>query len=105
MEGKNVVGNNVVVTVPEQNLKAVYCYPNPSTAGQINFENLTRQVRVQIYNLACERIYDRTHTTDGKWVWRCENNDGDKVASGVYIYILTNPETGETRKDKVGVIR
>jgi len=101
----NVVGNNVVANVPEQNLKAVYCYPNPSTDGQINFENLTRQVRVQIYNIAGELVYDRTHTTDGKWVFRCENNDGDKVASGVYIYILTNPETGEIRKGKVGVIR
>ncbi|MFH1961481.1 MAG: T9SS type A sorting domain-containing protein [bacterium] len=101
----NVVSNDVVVIAPEQSLKASYCYPNPSTNGEVVFDKLTKQVKVRIYNLAGELVYDRAHTTDGKWVWKCENNDGDKAASGVYVYILTCPETDETRKGRVGVIR
>ncbi|MFH1897693.1 MAG: carboxypeptidase regulatory-like domain-containing protein [Candidatus Desantisbacteria bacterium] len=108
-EGKAIevemVDGQVVGINPELNLEQAYCYPNPSINGQVNFERLTQVVRVRIYNLSGELVYDKTQATDGKFAWKCENNDGDKVASGVYIYLLSDPVSGGTKRGKVGVVR
>ncbi|MEK7812863.1 MAG: T9SS type A sorting domain-containing protein, partial [Candidatus Desantisbacteria bacterium] len=101
-----IADNSIVSVETESRLDNAYCYPNPTKTGEMVFAGLTDQVRVQIYNIAGELIYDRTHTTtDGKWTWRCENNDGDKIASGVYIYILSDSVTGGSKSGKLGVIR
>ncbi len=98
---------NITRVQPELNLNNAYCYPNP-TKDQITFAKLTERVKVRIFNIAGELVYgEREHTADNnnEWIWRCINNDGEKVASGIYIYILQDSVSGSMKRGKIGVIR
>ncbi|MEW6609571.1 MAG: carboxypeptidase-like regulatory domain-containing protein, partial [bacterium] len=98
---------NITKVQPELNLDKVYCYPNP-TRDEITFAKLTKDFRVKIFNIAGELVYgEREHTADGsaQWTWKCINNAGEKVASGIYIYILQDPVSGSMKRGKLGVVR
>lgn len=88
-------------------LSGVYVYPNPykPAAGLLIFKKLTSVATIRIYNIAGELVcaLSKDDSTDEK-TWDAANNRGDKVASGVYIYLVTNPE-GEKAIGKIAVIR
>ncbi|MBI4753235.1 hypothetical protein HY793_02535 [Candidatus Desantisbacteria bacterium] len=77
----------------------------------VNFERKLQGINMVIrkdgwVHQSGELVYDKTQaTTNGRVVWMCENNNGDKVASGVYLYILTNPVKGERVRGKGGVVK
>ncbi|MDI6735722.1 MAG: gliding motility-associated C-terminal domain-containing protein, partial [bacterium] len=107
---ENVIGvqidkGNITKVQPELNLDKVYCYPNPTKEGWIKFAKLTQTVKVRIFNIAGELIYEREHPTNGEWEWQCIDNNGKKVASGIYIYILKDPVSGSMKKGKLGIVR
>ncbi len=98
---------NITKVQHESNLDNAYCYPNP-TKDEITFTRLTKQIKVKIFNIAGELVYgEQEHQADGnaKWTWKCINNDGEKIASGIYIYILQDPVSGSMKRGKLGVIR
>jgi len=98
---------NITKVQYESNLEKVYCYPNP-TKDKITFAKLTKRVKVRIFNIAGELVYgEQEHDADVKaeWTWDCKNNAGEKVASGIYIYILQDPVSGSVKKGKLGVMR
>ncbi len=113
VELKNAQGEEIQVNVDdkppqptyESNLDNAYCYPNPTRMGEITFAKLTKQVKVRIFNIAGELVYKDEWITNGEWSWRCINNDGEKVASGIYIYILQDSVSGSMKRGKLGVIR
>ena len=60
---------------------------------------------IRIYNIAGELV--RTiEETDGDGIneWNTKNEQGEPVASGVYIYFIANP-AGEKATGKIMVIR
>lgn len=70
----------------------VRAYPNPANnEAKIEFK-LTRlaNVTLKIYTITGEPVYDseKNETAEGIFVWKCENNAGSMVASGVYIYSI-----------------
>ncbi|MDI6752405.1 MAG: T9SS type A sorting domain-containing protein [bacterium] len=75
-------------------LSNIYVYPNPfsSSASGITFRGLptTEEVEIKIYNVAGELIIDKKHITGSSWQWNAHNKSGKKVASGIYIYSITN---------------
>ncbi len=96
---------------PAENLDGVIVYPNPyvevkANYRRVNFIHLTFQARVRVYTL------------DGVLVWEHEKNDasdrvrwegvvnntGEKLASGVYVYLITN-DLGQRRTGKIAIIR
>jgi len=79
---------------------------NPRTTGII-FDNLPAQVRVEVYTMRGERVFERTMTVnDGYLTWNAKNSaNGDDVASGYYIYIVTDLATGRRVTGKLAVIR
>ncbi len=87
--------------------KQVYCYPNPTDTGQIIFANLSNQARVKIYNIAGELVYDKecTPIINGEWTWKCINNDNDRLASGIFSYVVTDIPTGKKEKGKLCIVR
>jgi len=84
-----------------RNLKQLIVYPNPldiseSLVDRINFINLPADVsgRVWIYNLDGELIFEsevgpyNSNDMIPYFSWECENNSGNKIASGIYFYLL-----------------
>ena len=113
---KDVNGNISTVTVNaalvSSTLDGAHPYPNPFKPNsglnhqQITFTGLTAgKVRLRIFNLAGEMIYDAEQATSGTLDWPAKNMSGGKVASGVYIYYLTDPGTGGKKKGKLAIIR
>jgi Tol biopolymer transport system component len=72
---------------------SVRAYPNPATDKvSIDFK-LTRsaEVTLRIYTLTGELVYDWTKSNIAQGIldWECKNNSGNKIASGIYIYVLS----------------
>ncbi len=99
-----------VMAMAAGNLRDVVVYPNPfrpkeAHDGCIKFINLTSQARVRIYNVVGDLIWTREiENSGGSIQWYGDNNSGRPVASGVYVYIVTNPD-GEEAVGKISVIR
>jgi parallel beta-helix repeat protein len=79
---------------------------NPRTTG-IVFDNLTGRVKVEVFTLRGERVFERTTAVnDGYVTWNVKNsNNGDDLASGYYIYIVTDVASGQRVTGKLAVIR
>ncbi|MFH1859710.1 MAG: Ig-like domain-containing protein [bacterium] len=102
-----------------EHLKKVIVYPNPfmpnSTSGNTEIifggdkvpqeYRLTSQATIEIFHIAGELIKVIEETDgDGKATWDGRNDAGERVASGIYIYLITNPR-GEKVMGKIGIIR
>jgi len=96
------------VASPVTHLQNVIVRPNPFKLRlghkEVKFENLTGKVSLWIYNIAGELIFNQDNITDSPYLWPIVNNKGDRVASGVYIYIITN-EIGEKVTGKMAIIK
>jgi hypothetical protein len=96
---------------PEEDLNHVIVYPNPFLAlrnsfQRINFIHLTFNAKVQVYTLDGRQVWEK-EKNDGsdRIVWQnVENQTGQKLASGIYIYIITNSH-GQKTTGKLGVVR
>ncbi|MFH1860656.1 MAG: T9SS type A sorting domain-containing protein, partial [bacterium] len=87
-------------------LNGAYCYPNPFiTGGIVTFSRLTQMARLRIYTIAGELVYDsELKECGGELTWNVKNDSGENVASGIYLYLITNPD-GQTKTGKIGVVR
>ena len=97
----------------------VYAYPNPTKIGSITIRyatpNPNHSAELKIYNIAAELV--KSVNKDSfqqsgivyKYDWQLDNDGGEKVASGVYIYLLKLKElsTGEEKviKKKLAIIK
>ncbi len=91
------------------NLNSVIAYPLPFDSSRnhnaITFDNLTAQFRIRIFTLKGQIVCDRTgETLDGTWAWNLRNDDGQAVAQGIYLYVVTN-NAGQKYTGKLIVAR
>lgn len=98
---------------PSANLNVIV-YPNPykpydgdSTTGYagsgIIFDGLTKDVKIRIFTISGRLVREIDITTDGSFQYDVRNDEGEELASGVYIYIITNGR--EISKGKFAIIR
>lgn len=91
-----------------------YVYPNPFKpntpglyqAGKLTFKHLPAEATIKIYAITGKQIA-QLHKTDSAvdhYEWNAANSDGQKLASGLYIFFLTSPG-GCKAKGKFAVIR
>lgn len=98
-----------------RNLKQLIVYPNPldiseSLVDRVNFINLPADVsgRVWIYNLAGELIFEsevgpyNANDMIPYFSWECENNSGNRIATGIYFYLLRMGK--DSRKGKIIIV-
>jgi hypothetical protein len=80
---------------------------NPIVGEGIIFSGLTQKAKIQIFNIAGELVTEfEEEDGDGIYVWDTRNKNGDKVASGVYIYFITNPDDeSQKTKGRIVIIR
>lgn len=88
---------------PILDLTGAYCYPNPAKAGKgITFVGLPHGTKIRIFSITGEKIYE-VDNFDKNPYWDLCNDAGEKVASGIYIYYLTDGKS--INKGKLGVIK
>jgi len=116
-----VIGGSMILPAGASiNLDNVKVYPNPYKPNSgtiydnnpivgegIIFSGLTQKAKVQIFNIAGELVTEfEEEDGDGIYVWDTRNKNGDKVASGVYIYFITNPDDKSQKiKGRIVIIR
>jgi hypothetical protein len=99
--------------VPHQ---GIVVYPNPfrlSRDEYVSFSGLPRRAQVRIATLQGEPVWsgaeDRRNqekaVVDFEVRWRGENEEGNEVGSGIYVYTITDPEGQVLRRDKLAVVR
>jgi len=96
------------------NFDEVRAYPNPyrpehkdnGVAG-MTFDNIPSDASIKIYTLAGElvRETERGDISNSRWVWDLKNDDDEDVARGVYLYYMSSSGGGDTKTEKVAVIR
>jgi len=85
-------------------------YPNPwrsdrpGTPDHITFTNLAPNSTVKIFTIAGHHVVTLPPVAGGSTPWNLKNQNGDAVASGLYLYLITDPQGHKTR-GKVAVIR
>jgi len=99
---------------PAVNLSDAYVYPNPFKpnspgkfqAGKITFKHLPAEATIRIFAITGRQVAEirKTDRTVDYYEWNVENDDGKKLASGVYLYFITAPGGGKA-KGKFAVIR
>jgi hypothetical protein len=98
--------------VAAMGLTAVYTFPNPVTGGRLNFHLFSSyaepEFKIQVFNVAGEKVatlgddkFDRTlrpvyYLRD----WHCQNDAGEALAGGVYVYILEVRDTNSNDTNK-----
>ena len=113
---KGIVAFNNNVAPFGNNLGEVYAYPNPVkkehsfvTIDGRNNTHLPRGTNVKILD-ASGRLVHETNVVEGqelkggKVIWDKSNLAGRKVASGVYIVLLTLPDKSESSITKIAII-
>tara|TARA_R110002073_G_scaffold196142_4_gene355227 strand:+ start:36 stop:2360 length:2325 start_codon:yes stop_codon:yes gene_type:complete len=113
---KGVVAYNSNVASFGETLEEVYAYPNPAlkkhqiiTIDGKNGNHLPKGTNVKILDVAGNLVYETNvvegqEIQGGKVVWNKTNLAGKKVASGIYIVLLTNDDASETTSTKIAII-
>ena len=113
---KGVVAYNSNVASFGDELVEVYAYPNPAlknhqtvTIDGKNGNHLPKGTNVKILDVAGNLVFETNviegqQVNGGKVVWDKRNLAGNKVASGVYIVLLSNEDATETSTTKIAII-
>ena len=94
-------------TAPAEDLENVIVYPNPvrpSFGGEVRIEGLTANSNVKITDIVGNLVYEE-NTTGGSINWDTTAFGRHKVASGVYLILITGPQAAETQIAKLMIIR
>ncbi len=89
------------------NLEDLIVYPNPFEParghGGIVFAGLTIDANIRIFDLNGQEILRKDTIWQRSWNWDARNEQGQAVARGIYIYLVTNSQ-GEKKIGKIAVI-
>ncbi|MEE9406903.1 MAG: hypothetical protein V3V28_02390 [Polaribacter sp.] len=113
---KGIVAYNSKVAPFGDVLGEVYAYPNPAlkkhqtvTIDGRNGTHLPKGTNVKILDVAGNLVYETNvvegqELQGGKVVWNKQNLAGNKVASGIYIVLLSNDDASETSVTKIAIV-
>ncbi len=113
---KGIVAYNSEVAPFGTNLGEVYAYPNPAlkqhqtvTIDGRNGTHLPKGTNVKILDVAGNLVHETNvvegqELQGGKVVWNKTNLAGKKVASGIYIVLLSNEDNSETSTTKIAIV-
>ena len=96
-------------TLVASGLSSVKVHPSPwrsdlHTGHDITFDNLPPGSTVKIFTVSAHWVATRTADTNGQATWNLKTDGGDNVASGIYLYLITDSQ-GDKAHGKFGVIR
>jgi len=90
-------------------LKGAHVYPNPFMPSKghsrVIFKGLTRHTKLRIFDLAGHLVFQgEKDTPDGIFEWNGLNGAGEKVASGMYFYIIKDDQ-GKAKRGNISIVR
>ena len=96
------------VTLKASDLDTFRVYPNPWRSDKhksypVTFDSLPPNSTVKLYTLSGHWI-KTLNTSTASVEWNLDNDAGDKVASGIYLYVITNDQ-GQKSQGKLVVIK
>ena len=89
------------------NFGKVYAYPSPVRPdydGEITITGLIKDADVKITDIAGNLVY-QTRTLGGQAVWNGRNQQGRRVATGVYLIFCSNDDGSKTHVTKILFIK
>ncbi len=113
---KGIVAFNSEVSPFGESLEEVYAYPNPARSSHETVtidgrkgSHLPKGTNVKILDAAGRLVYETNvdigqEIKGGKVIWDKTNLRGRRVASGVYIVLLTSPDKSETASTKIAIV-
>lgn len=102
-----LVAFNGSATAPRDNLENVYAYPNPvrpGFSGNVTIDGLTANANVKITDIEGNLVFEET-SEGGSVLWDTTAFGKYKVASGVYLVLITTDDALETTISKIMVVR
>lgn len=98
----------VTMTLLAGNFMNVRVYPNPwrsdkHAGSPITFDQLPANCSIRIFTISGHKAKEFDNVT-GSVTWDLTNENGDQVASGIYIYLITDSQ-GDKARGKVAVIK
>lgn len=100
----------VLVTAPSD-LSNLVVFPNPYKPNsgfghdKIVFSGLTGSAKIKIFSLSGLKVRDMDKNDSlGTFTWDARNEDGEHLASGLYLYIVTG-DNGQEKKGKIAIIK
>jgi hypothetical protein len=96
------------VTLVPADLDQVRVYPNPWRADRhasipVTFDRLTVNTTIKIFTVAGHWV-KTLPTSSTSVTWDLTNDDGEKAASGLYLYLLQT-DSGDKKTGKIAVIK
>lgn len=102
-----LVSYNGTSTAPRDNLEGVYAYPNPvrpSFTGNVTIDGLTARANVKITDIEGNLVFEEV-SEGGSVLWDTTAFGKYRVASGVYLVLITTDDALETKISKIMIIR
>ena len=99
---------SATVALVSIDLSAVKVYPNPwrmdkHVGKPITFNNLSANSTVKIFTVSGHEVKSLS-SSSALMTWDLTNNSGDHVASGIYMYLITDTQGNKTR-GKLAIIK
>jgi hypothetical protein len=90
-------------------LSAARVYPNPWRADRhggyaVTFDQLTPGATVKIFTVAGHWVKSITASSSGSATWDLSTDSGDRAASGLYIFLITDDQNNKT-SGKVVIVK
>ena len=113
---KGIVAYNSNVSPFGDVLGEVYAYPNPALKNHETITidgrkgtHLPKGTNVKIIDIAGNLVYETNviegqELQGGKVVWNKKNLAGRRVASGIYIVLLSNDDASDTAVTKIAIV-
>ena len=94
-------------TAPQDDLENVYAFPNPvrpGFTGNVTIDGLTARANVKITDIEGNLVFETT-SQGGSVQWDTKAFGQYKVASGVYVVMITTDDALETKVSKIMIVR
>ena len=104
---KGLVSFKGFATKPSDNLDNVYAYPNPvrpNFEGPLTISGLTEKANVKITDISGNLVHEEI-AQGGSIQWDMRAFGQHKVASGIYIIMVSAKDGGESTIEKVMIVR
>lgn len=108
----NTVIFQVITPIDDEwsDLSLMRVYPNPIMPnsrhpGRLTFDNLPSSTKIRIYNMESQlvRTLGEGEFNKSKIIWYLDNENRQKIASGIYIYVAECD--GDKKSGKIGIVR